>query len=69
MIKITAISKDFGDHIGTHVDGDINGRGDVLIYEMAHILEEFHKIKDGEILTEAMGLMLDKLLEERRADD
>lgn len=62
MIKLKVISKEFDDGMGTHIDGDIHGRRSDLVNEVAHILLEFDKLGD-DILTDALGLMLDKLIE------
>ena len=61
MIKLTVVARDKGDNIKTSVEGVINSRGDLLVYEMAHVLEEFEKINNGETLDRAFRLLLEKL--------
>jgi hypothetical protein len=68
MIKLTVTSKEFGEQMHTKIDGEIGGRRSDLVNEVAHILLEFDRLED-DILTDAMGLMLDKLIEERKAND
>lgn len=68
MIELKVTSKDFGDNMHTKIEGEIGGRRSDLVNEVAHILLEFDKLED-DILTDAMGLMLDTLIEERKAND
>lgn len=68
MIKLKVTSKDFGDDVCTKVEGEVNGRRSVLVTEVAHLLLELDKL-ENDILTDAMGLMLDKLKEESKDDE
>ena len=61
-LKVTAI--EFGGEMKTEVKGEIRGRRGELVYEVAHILLEFDNLGD-DILTDAFGLMLDELTEEK----
>ena len=64
MIKLKVISEEFDDRMRTHIDGNINGRRSDLVNEVAHIMLEIDKLGD-DILTDAFGLMIDKLIEEK----
>ena len=68
MIKIKVTSKEFDDDVCTKVEGEVSGRRSVLVTEVAHLLLELDKL-EKDILTDAMGLMLDKLIEESKDDE
>ena len=68
MITLKVTSKKFGDGTETNINGEIRGRHGELVNEVAHILLEFDNLGD-DILTDALGLMLDKLIEEKADED
>lgn len=68
MIKLKVTSREFDDDVRTKVEGEVSGKRSVLVTEVAHLLLELARL-EKDILTDAMGLMLDKLIEESKDDE
>lgn len=64
MIKLTVTSKGFGEDMNTELKGEISGRRSDLVIEVAYILLEFDKL-GNDVLTNALRLMMEKLIEEK----
>lgn len=61
MIKLDVTTERHGDNLTTKNAGKIGGDPNIVIAEMKYILKEFYSIDDGEMLSIAMGLMLEEL--------
>ena len=66
MFKLDVSTKRRGDVLTIKKAGRIGGDPKIVIVEMEYVLKEFYVIDDGEMLSIAMGLMLEGLDDDKR---
>ena len=68
MIKLTVVSKEMKGGTQTHIEGEIDSCGRLLVCEMAHVLKRFYNIEDGQFLVMAFDLFMRGLNNEDNND-